>query len=156
MPTYKVAPDLFETDADILVNTTNCVGVMGGGVALLFRERYPEMYQVYRHRCSKGLLKPGGLDVHMYGGKVIVNFNTKNHWKDPSEYAWIRQGLQAIKNRFFVSPLHSMAMPIPGAGLGGLEQEMVLYMIGEAFVTLPENKVIYIPVLPPQVRPVEK
>lgn len=152
MPTYRVAKDMFQTDAEVLVNTTNVVGVMGAGIALEFKKRYPAMFEEYRKRCNAGLLKPGELDVHMCDGKVIVNFSTKRHWRDPSEYGWVRNGLYHIKDRFAQSKLTKLAIGIPGAGLGGLDPETVLYFMGEIFATLPESKIIYIPELPPQVR----
>ncbi len=76
--------NLFDSPAQTLVNTVNTVGVMGKGIALAFKQRYPEMYRQYRELCQAGELEVGKLFVYQAGDKIIVNFPTKKHWRSPS------------------------------------------------------------------------
>ena len=86
----------FDVDADVRVNTVNCVGVMGTGVALAFRKRYPKMFADYRDACHAGLVRPGLMHVWCCaGGATIVNFPTKRHWRDRSRYEDIEAGWKA-------------------------------------------------------------
>lgn len=99
---HYVKGNLLESEAQALVNTVNTVGVMGKGIALQFRESFPENYRVYRDVCKKKELKIGQVlvteeDTMMQGHKIIVNFPTKTHWKYPSEYSYIEQGLQSLR-----------------------------------------------------------
>lgn len=119
------------SDAHILVNTVNCVGVMGAGLAKQFKARYPDMFHHYKQACQTGRLKPGGLHIwHQGRERIIVNFPTKNDWHKPSEYAWIEQGLVKL-NRWLEANPHYSAIAIPplGAGLGGLDKTRVLAQI---------------------------
>jgi len=85
--------NLLAADAEALVNTVNTVGVSGKGIALMFKESYPENFEAYRAVCKAGGLAPGGLFVterdDMLGPRFIVNFATKNHWRHPSRLDWI-------------------------------------------------------------------
>ena len=87
---HFVKGNMFESDADALVNTVNTVGVMGAGVALAFKKQYPKNFSEYKIACDNGELKTGSiLVVKENDGKTIINFPTKQHWKNGSEYEYI-------------------------------------------------------------------
>src|SRR5688500_17204920 len=93
-----VQGDMFATPADIRVNTVNCVGVMGTGVALAFKKRYPEMFEAYQRDCANGLVRPGQLHVwRSLAGDWIINFPTKRDWREGSHYEDIESGLHALR-----------------------------------------------------------
>lgn len=110
------------TAADVLVCPVNCVGVMGKGLALEFKRRWPEMYREYKNVCEGGWLLPGGVwwwqDVAVEE-TVIATAATKKHWRDPSERIWVEMCLMAIKDRF--GDMRSIAIPQLGCGCGGLD-----------------------------------
>lgn len=116
--------DLFDTKVDALVNTVNCVGVMGKGVALQFKRRYPEMYVAYKRACDRGEVRLGQMDVHetqqMTGPRLIINFPTKGHWKAKSRLNDIESGLDALLHVVDHYGVTSVALPPLGAGNGGL------------------------------------
>jgi O-acetyl-ADP-ribose deacetylase (regulator of RNase III) len=120
--------NIFDSSADILVNPVNCRGVMGGGLALEFKHRYPDMYHKYESKCRTGLLKIGQpwLWANIYGGHDVLCFPTKDHWKDPSKLEYIESGMGRIWFYFPPHPLRgSIAFPKLGCGLGGLDWEIV-------------------------------
>lgn len=127
--------NMFDIDADVLVNTVNCVGVMGCGVALAFKHRYPEMFQSYHNICKRktNTLLPGM--IHEYktsDGKTVLNFATKNHWKNPSKSSYIESGLRRLKSWLSgCQPGTIVALPVLGCGHGGLDWDVVLEMIQE-------------------------
>ncbi len=93
-----VTGDIFDTPADIRVNTVNCVGVMGAGLALAFKDRYPQMFKEYQRACSNNTLAPGKLHVwKSLSGDWIINFPTKRHWRQKSRYDDIEAGLVALR-----------------------------------------------------------
>ena len=85
---------LLESTAQTLVNTVNCVGVMGKGIAKHFKEREPEMFFEYKRICEKKLLAPGKLWLWRGADSLILNFPTKQHWRSPSKLEWIEAGLK--------------------------------------------------------------
>lgn len=93
--------NLLAAETDALVNTVNTVGVSGKGIALMFKERFPENFRAYEAASKAGQLAPGGLFVterhDMLGPRFIVNFATKQHWRQPSRLEWIREGLAALR-----------------------------------------------------------
>ncbi len=117
--------NLLDAEAEALVNTVNCVGVMGKGVALMFREAFPENYRSYRAACKAGDLRPGGLFVHrtndLVGPRLIVNFATKDHWRGKSRMEWIESGLSELAALVRGEGIRSVALPPLGAGNGGLD-----------------------------------
>lgn len=126
---HRVAGNIFNSGADILVNPVNCVGVMGKGLALQFKNRYPSYFESYKRMCDRGLISPGVIS-HTYiasDGIAIVSFPTKLHWKNPSELGWITSGLISMRDYVDATyPNHeSIAIPPLGAGLGGLNHETV-------------------------------
>lgn len=127
-----VQGDLFDIQSDIRVNTVNCVGVMGAGVALAFKQRYPEMFKEYRDDCKIGLVKPGKMHVwKSLAGDWVINFPTKRDWRDPSRYEDIDAGLDDLRVYLdSVGPV-SVALPALGCGHGGLDWSRVSEMIRE-------------------------
>lgn len=126
--------DLFESKADAIVNPINCVGVMGGGLALEFKNRYPEMFKVYVDLCKAGHLTPGTIYGHRPpSGPVVLNFPTKDHWKDPSLIKYIHEGLPELISTMRDMDLKSVAIPALGCGLGGLNWADVEPVIRKAF-----------------------
>lgn len=114
--------DLFETKAQTRVNTVNCIGVMGKGVALEFRKRFPALFEDYVARCERGDVRLG--EPYLYrdsSGPRIVNFPTKNHWRSPSRLADIAQGLDYFLAHAAEWEVRSVAFPPLGCGNGGLE-----------------------------------
>jgi O-acetyl-ADP-ribose deacetylase (regulator of RNase III) len=122
--------DLFEEDAEALVNAVNCVGVMGGGIALAFKGRYPRMFEDYAATCRAGALRPGALHVFEEANRLIINFPTKDHFRNLSTLAYIRSGLVALEDLARSRRLSSIAMPALGCGLGGLRLRDVRPLIG--------------------------
>jgi O-acetyl-ADP-ribose deacetylase (regulator of RNase III) len=119
--------DLFSQPVDALVNTVNCVGVMGKGVALEFKRRWPINFSSYKRLCDAKTLRPGTLYIHELGGlfggggpKFIVNFPTKDHWRAQSKLEYIEAGLDALVESLRVSGISSIALPPLGCGNGGL------------------------------------
>lgn len=129
MPIEFVRGNMFDRGYDYRVNTVNCVGVMGKGIALEFKKRYPDMFQEYRNLCKQGKIWPGIL--HIY--KDIINFPTKKHWRNPSEYSWIKDGLLALKQYLSNNCQKEtrVAMPPLGCANGGLDWSIVKGMITE-------------------------
>lgn len=138
--------DMFDTPADIRVNTVNCVGVMGAGVALAFKKRLPEMFKDYKKACDAGLVRPGKLHVwRSLTGDWVVNFPTKRDWRNPSRYEDIDTGLDALHE--FLAPLGSVTVTIPalGCGHGGLDWGRVSEMIREKLSDLSTNLLVFSP-----------
>ena len=114
--------DLFATQAQTRVNTVNCIGVMGKGVALEFRKRFPAMFEDYVARCGRGEVRLG--QPYLYrdpSGVRIVNFPTKKHWRSPARLADIAHGLDYFLAHAGEWEVRSVAFPPLGCGNGGLE-----------------------------------
>lgn len=114
--------DLFASQAQTLVNTVNCVGVMGKGVALEFKKRWPAMFEDYQRRCALKQVRLG--EPYLYrdlSGATIVNFPTKDHWRSPSRVADIERGLDHLLAHAEAWGIRSLALPPLGCGNGGLE-----------------------------------
>lgn len=112
---------VFNTPAHTLVNTVNCFGVMGAGIALEFKLRYPEMYEEYKQRCNKKEYKIGRPRLYKSSEKWVLNFPTKNHWRYPSKIEWIEEGLQYFASNYKKAGIESIAFPKLGTSNGGLE-----------------------------------
>lgn len=118
--------DLFESNAQTLVNTVNCVGVMGKGVALGFKERFPDMYEDYVRRCKNGQVKLG--EPYLYRSLIppwILNFPTKDHWRSVSRLEDIVAGLEYLQKHYREWGITSLAVPPLGCGQGQLEWRVV-------------------------------
>ncbi|RKN82853.1 type II toxin-antitoxin system antitoxin DNA ADP-ribosyl glycohydrolase DarG [Ulvibacterium marinum] len=126
--------DIFESDATALVNTVNTVGIMGKGIALQFKKRFPNNYKVYREAWKNKELAIGKLlvveDESLLKGKqYIINFPTKTTWKKPSEYEYIEKGLNELVKILPNYPIQSIAIPPLGSGNGGLNWNNVKEII---------------------------
>lgn len=147
--------DLFEAGTDALVNTVNCVGIMGRGVALQFKKAYPLNFREYEAACKAGEVQPGHMFVHETGKfspRFIVNFPTKRHWKGKSRIEDIDSGLIALAAEIKARGIKSIAIPPLGAGLGGLDWNEVLPRIKSALLNVPDlDVVIYEPKGAPEV-----
>ena len=138
--------DILKADAEALVNTVNCVGVMGRGIALQFRKAFPENFNVYKKACKNGEVKPGKMFVYdlnrISNPHFIINFPTKRHWRNKSRLEDIELGLQDLIKFIQQQKIHSIAIPPLGCGLGGLNWSDVRSLIIEAFKTLPDVTVL--------------
>ena len=121
----KIKGNIFNTSCQTLVNTVNCVGVMGRGIALECKLRFPDMFKKYKNFCEKKLIKPGSLQLCNISKPWILNFPTKIHWKDPSKIEFLEKGLDKFKNEYSKKNITSIAFPLLGASLGGLSEELV-------------------------------
>lgn len=147
--------DILKADVEAIVNTVNCVGVMGRGIALQFRRAWPENFEAYKKVCDAGELKPGKLNVFATGQlanpRFIVNFPTKRHWRGASRMEDIEGGLVALKQWIQENQIQSIAIPPLGAGLGGLDWTEVKAKIEVALSSLgPVDIRIYEPKGAPQ------
>ncbi|HVU89221.1 MAG TPA: macro domain-containing protein [Gemmataceae bacterium] len=133
-----VSGNLLEADAEALVNTVNCVGVMGKGIALQFKQAFPENTRAYERACRRKELQPGKMLVVPTGRVVnprfVINFPTKKHWKGKSRIEFINSGLAALTHEIECRQIKSVAIPPLGCGNGGLNWSDVLPLIKNAFV----------------------
>jgi O-acetyl-ADP-ribose deacetylase (regulator of RNase III) len=134
--------NLLDAKAEALVNTVNTVGVMGKGIALMFKEAFPENFREYADACKNKEIRVGRVFVterHNWvgGPKWIVNFPTKQHWRNPSKLEWIKDGLQDLKKFLVENNVRSIALPPLGSGNGGLDWQNVKPLIEEVLGTLP-------------------
>lgn len=122
--------NIFDTNCAGIVNPVNCVGVMGAGLALQFKNFYPQMFAEYKRRCNLSQVKIGDLDLHYLNNEqVIINFPTKLHWRDPSKMEYLVAGLAMFATYYNLIGVDSVAFPLLGVGNGGLpEDEVVLLM----------------------------
>lgn len=137
--------DLFADDAEALVNTVNCVGIMGRGVALQFKNAFPENFKAYEAACRRGDVQPGRMFVFETGQltnpRYIINFPTKRHWRGKSRMEDIESGLVALVDEIRRRGIRSIALPPLGSGLGGLNWRDVRQRIERALAPLSEVKV---------------
>lgn len=120
--------NIFNSKAQTIVNTVNCVGVMGKGIALVFKLRYPNMFELYQKYCAQHLIDIGKLWIYKgdESDPWVLNFPTKTHWKLPSEYEYIEKGLQKFVETYKEKGITSIAFPLLGANNGGLEKDKVM------------------------------
>lgn len=145
-----VSGDFFEYDADIMVNTVNCVGVMGAGVALAFKKRFPEMFDDYVKKCRSGTIRPGFPSVWIQKDMIskeveIVNFPTKDNWKNPSEYHYIDDGLKWLSTYLEDKNGKVVTLPALGCGHGGLDWSRVRSMISDRLQSSPARIYVFEP-----------
>ena len=119
-----VRGNIFNTKAQVVVNTVNCVGVMGKGIALVYKLRYPKMFDLYQEHCKSKLIGIGKL--WLYKGEPdapwVLNFPTKFHWKYPSKLEYVERGLQKFLDTYKIQGIGSIAFPLLGAHNGGLNR----------------------------------
>ncbi|MEM1406566.1 MAG: macro domain-containing protein [Bacteroidota bacterium] len=145
-----ITGNIFDSEADALVNTVNTQGIMGKGIALQFKKSFPHNFQVYAKACKNNDIDIGKLlfvkDESLLGGtKWVINFPTKTSWRKPSEYIYIKQGLEDLVNRLPEFPIQSIAIPPLGSGNGGLDWQRVKSMIQDKLESLPLDIIVYEP-----------
>jgi len=132
--------NILRVDAEALVNTVNCAGYMGKGIALQFKKAYPANFEAYRKACIAKEVKPGRMFVFETNSIVnprhIINFPTKRHWRGKSHLEDIEAGLKALVKEVCERGIKSVAVPPLGCGLGGLDWKIVRPMIEKAFQEL--------------------
>lgn len=144
-----VKGDLLESRAEALVNTVNTEGVMGKGLALQFKEKYPENYRLYKVACKKGEVQVGKMfittDCRLDGSKIIINFPTKTSWRRPSEYSYIEDGLKSLRDEIIFREIRSIAIPPLGAHNGGLDWSKVKALIVNSLADIDCDIMLYEP-----------
>jgi O-acetyl-ADP-ribose deacetylase (regulator of RNase III) len=135
---------IFTSTAHTLVVPVNCKGVAGRGLALQFKERYPNWYRAYRQCCTNGLLQIGRPLLHWGDDPWIVSFPTKNEWRLPSELAFIEAGLAATVLLCARHGVESIAFPKLGTGAGGLSWEEVRPLMEACLSALGSDVFIYL------------
>jgi O-acetyl-ADP-ribose deacetylase (regulator of RNase III) len=137
--------NLLEADAEALVNTVNCDGFMGKGIALQFKQAFPENFKSYEKACRVGEVRPGRMFTFRTGSLVnpryIINFPTKRHWRSKSRLEDIASGLRALITELRELGIKDVAVPPLGCGFGGLDWRKVRPMIERAFAELPDVSV---------------
>jgi O-acetyl-ADP-ribose deacetylase (regulator of RNase III) len=153
--------NLLSAEVEALVNTVNCVGVMGRGVALQFKDAFPDNFKAYEAACKRGDVVPGRMFITETGGltlpKFIINFPTKRHWRGNSRIEDIDAGLEALVAEVKRRAIRSIAIPPLGAGLGGLDWNDVRPRIVAAFADLPDvDVVLFEPLVKTDKKPVAR
>jgi O-acetyl-ADP-ribose deacetylase (regulator of RNase III) len=127
MPIKFIKGNIFNSESQTVVNTVNCVGVMGKGIALVFKLRYPKMFDIYKQHCKDKLIGVGKL--WLYKGEEkhawVLNFPTKFHWKYPSKLEYLEKGLNKFVQTYKEKEITSIAFPLLGTHNGGLDKQMV-------------------------------
>jgi O-acetyl-ADP-ribose deacetylase (regulator of RNase III) len=138
--------NLLDANAEALVNAVNTVGVMGKGIALMFKGAFPKNFGAYVAACKRGEVQVGRMLVserqQLTGPKWIINFPTKKHWRNPSRIEWIEEGLADLKRVIVERNIRSIALPALGSGNGGLAWHDVRPRIETALGTLPDIDII--------------
>ena len=128
--------NIFNSKCQTLVNTVNCDGVMGRGIALEYKLRFPGLFDKYKLKCEQKELTPGKLYLWRGEEKIILNFPTKNHWKFPSKMSYIESGLENFARNYKEKNISSIAFPILGSSAGGLNEDDVIDVMTKYFETL--------------------
>lgn len=128
--------NLLDARVEAVVNTVNTVGVMGKGIALMFKERFPENFSAYVRACKSGHIRPGRMfvteDANLFGRQCVINFPTKQHWRGRTRVEWIEDGLQDLVRIIKEKQIRSIAIPPLGCGNGGLDWKDVRPLITRA------------------------
>jgi O-acetyl-ADP-ribose deacetylase (regulator of RNase III) len=140
---YKTG-DLLKSSAEALVNTVNCEGYMGKGIAYQFKLEYPQNNEGYIRACKSGNMKVGKIFWHKEKGKIIMNFPTKDKWRAKSKIEYIDSGLDDLIKLIKDMDINSIAIPPLGSGNGGLVWGEVKKLIENKLSSLPEDKIVYI------------
>jgi len=138
--------DILKDESDALVNTVNCVGIMGRGIALQFKDAYPDNFKFYAAACQRNEVQPGRMLVFETGRlsppRYIINFPTKRHWRGKSRIEDIQSGLKALVEEVRARDIGSIAIPPLGSGLGGLDWATVRPYIEDAAKELADVRVV--------------
>lgn len=142
---YKTG-NILNENAEAIVNTVNCVGVMGRGIALQFKNMFPQNFKAYAAACKREEVQPGKMFIYetneLTNPKYIVNFPTKRHWRGKSRIEDIQSGLEDLMVQVKSRGIKSIAIPPLGSGLGGLDWNDVLPLIEQAFSEMSDIEVI--------------
>lgn len=137
--------DLLKEESDAIVNTVNCVGVMGKGIALQFKQRWPLNFKAYAAACERDEVKPGKMFIYDLGvwakPRFIINFPTKVHWRGDSEIEYVETGLRDLVLQVKRLEIKSIALPPLGCGNGGLNWNVVKQLVFAAFKDHPDIEV---------------
>jgi O-acetyl-ADP-ribose deacetylase (regulator of RNase III) len=139
--------DLFASGVDILVCPTNTVGVMGAGLALQFRQRFPGLDTAYNGACRRGEHDAMHPFVWQHGGPIVVCLATKRHWRDPSRLEDVEACIRALAAWLAGEPRHRVAVPPLGCGLGGLRFDDVFPILQRHLAGVPHDVFVYAPPL---------
>jgi len=141
--------NLLDSKAQALVNTVNTVGIMGKGIALMFKDRFADNFRLYAQACKAGDVRTGRMFVtepqELDGPRWIINFPTKQHWRGDSRLEWIVEGLQDLRRFLVDHQVRSIAIPPLGAGNGGLDWAAVRPHINHALGDLDVEITVYEP-----------
>lgn len=138
--------NILASQAEAVVNTVNCVGVMGRGLALQFKRSFPGNFKTYKAACDRGEVTPGQMLIVKTGSlmppRYVINFPTKRHWKEQSHITDIQSGLEALVSDIQRLGIRSVAVPPLGCGLGGLRWTQVRPLIEDAFAGIYDVEVL--------------
>ena len=137
--------NLLDAETEALVNTVNTVGVMGKGIALMFKEAFPKNFRAYADACKRGEVRLGEMFVtgpELHGPRWIINFPTKDHWRNRTRVEWIREGLVDLRRVIQDREIRSIAVPPLGCGNGGLAWKTVKPLIEASLRDLPDVDVL--------------
>jgi O-acetyl-ADP-ribose deacetylase (regulator of RNase III) len=138
--------DILKDESEALVNTVNCVGIMGRGIALQFKDAYPDNFRFYAAACQRNEVQPGRMLVFETGRlsppRYIINFPTKRHWRGKSRIEDIQMGLKALVEEVRARGIRSIAIPPLGSGLGGLDWAVVRPYIEDAATKLGDVRLV--------------
>ena len=136
--------NIFNSSCEFLVNPVNCVGVMGKGLALEFKNKYPLNFQKYKAFCDNASFHIGKLLIVYENNKFIVNFPTKKHWRNKSDLEFIKIGLEELKVAIKDFNIKSIALPKLGCGLGGLDWNEVFVLIKDFHNSIEDNVLVQV------------
>jgi O-acetyl-ADP-ribose deacetylase (regulator of RNase III) len=138
--------DMFKSGAEALVNPVNTVGVMGGGLALVFKNKYPKAFNAYKWACDNGYLQPGTvMSWPIDNNQIVIHFPTKLHYRNPSLMEYVETGLDDLILEIRHLNIKSIAIPALGCGLGGLDWADVEPLIREKLAVLNDVDIILYP-----------
>jgi len=125
-PSYReVHGDIFTSNAEAIVNTVNCVGAMGKGIALEFKKRYPDLYAAYRQACTRKEIQPGHVWVYQAKDRIIFNAAVKDDWQDASRIGWVESCLHEMIDKCRTMKVKSLALPWMGAMNGRIPVDQI-------------------------------
>jgi O-acetyl-ADP-ribose deacetylase (regulator of RNase III) len=136
--------NILESKTTAVVNTVNCEGFMGKGIAYQFKLKYPENNEEYTKLCRNNEFHIGDIFLHNEDGKIILNFPTKDKWRKKSQYDFIEKGLETLKEKLQIGNIDSVSIPPLGCGNGGLKWEKVKLLIEDYLSELSSNKQILV------------
>ena len=139
-----ISGDILDSKAQVIVNPVNTVGVMGKGLALAFKQRYPKMFEIYKQPCNNHHLVIGKLMLYHAPDRWILLFPTKENWRDSSKIEYLEAGLQKFVDSYAEKGIISIAFPKLGCGNGGLSWDEVKPVMEKYLGQLPIQVYIYI------------